>query len=76
MMPPAVAAMIKAGHTVAPKIYTSATILFADIVGFTALCAQSSPVQVVTMLNVLYLNVDTIVTEHDAYKVGIAHLNS
>jgi class 3 adenylate cyclase len=69
MMPPAVAAMLKAGHNVPPKMYVSATVLFSDIVGFTFMCSQSTPMQVVTLLNVLFTDFDDIVTKHDAYKV-------
>jgi class 3 adenylate cyclase len=68
-MPPAVAALLKAGHNVPPKMYASATVLFTDIVGFTSMCTQSTPMQVVTLLNVLFTNFDAIVTKHDAYKV-------
>jgi class 3 adenylate cyclase len=69
MMPPAVAAMLKAGHNVPPKTYESATVLFTDIVSFTAMCSQSTPMNVVTLLNVVFTNFDGIVTKHDAYKV-------
>ncbi|CAM6004051.1 unnamed protein product [Sphagnum balticum] len=69
MMPPAMAAVLKAGHNVPPKLFTSATVLFTDIVRFTAMCSQSTPMDVVTLLNALFTNFDAIVTKHDAYKV-------
>jgi class 3 adenylate cyclase len=69
MMPPAVAALLKAGQDVPPKMYVSATVLFTDIVSFTSMSAQSTPMQVVTLLNSLFSKFDAIVTAHDAYKV-------
>ena len=69
MVPATVAAMLKAGVPVPPKMYPSATVLFSDIVGFTSMCARSTPVQVVALLDSLFTNFDSIVTSHDAYKV-------
>ncbi|KAK2145999.1 hypothetical protein LSH36_640g01075 [Paralvinella palmiformis] len=69
ILPPSVARRLSKGQTVEPEHFSSATILFSDIVCFTSLCAASTPIQVVNLLNDLYTKFDSVIDSLDVYKV-------
>uniref|UniRef100_A0A1I7UUQ4 guanylate cyclase n=1 Tax=Caenorhabditis tropicalis TaxID=1561998 RepID=A0A1I7UUQ4_9PELO len=69
LLPKHVAIELKAGRTVSPKMYDSATVMFSDIVGFTKLCSASTPIQVVNLLNKLYSEFDVVINRQNCYKI-------
>ena len=66
----AIANDLKMGKTVLAETFDQVTIFFSDIVGFTALAAESTPMQIVEMLNDLYSEFDQTIKSFDVYKVS------
>ncbi|KAI9206774.1 uncharacterized protein BJ171DRAFT_18641 [Polychytrium aggregatum] len=69
MLPPAIQKQLVAGKQIIPESYDSCTLLFSNIVGYSDICAQSTPLEMVELLNGLYTTFDEVISQHDAYKV-------
>ncbi|XP_074654593.1 uncharacterized protein LOC141908442 [Tubulanus polymorphus] len=69
MLPKIVAEELKEGRHVIPEAYNDATVYFSDIVGFTKISANCTPIQVIQMLNGLYMCFDARIGIYDVYKV-------
>ncbi|CAJ0583215.1 unnamed protein product, partial [Mesorhabditis spiculigera] len=69
LLPKTVADELKVGRRVDPKTYKAATILYSDIVGFTSLCSESQPMEVVNLLSGMFQRFDQIISVHNCYKI-------
>ncbi|XP_040113843.1 guanylate cyclase soluble subunit alpha-2 [Oryx dammah] len=69
IFPGDVAQQLWQGQQVQARKFDDVTMLFSDIVGFTAICAQCTPMQVISMLNELYTRFDHQCGFLDIYKV-------
>ncbi|XP_051535348.1 guanylate cyclase soluble subunit beta-2-like [Myxocyprinus asiaticus] len=69
MLPKHVANRLKEGKRVEAGEFKECTILFSDVVTFTNICSECEPIQIVSMLNSMYLKFDRLTTVHNVYKV-------
>ncbi|MCY6382567.1 adenylate/guanylate cyclase domain-containing protein [Hoeflea prorocentri] len=69
IMPPSVAERLKRETRVIADSHGNATILFADIVGFSELAGRSSPEALVTMLNSIFCRFDDLVDARGLEKI-------
>lgn len=51
------------------QVFPDVTILFSDVVKFNEICIHITPMQVVDMLNEIYIVFDTLSEKHNVYKV-------
>nr|XP_029508542.1 guanylate cyclase soluble subunit alpha-2 [Oncorhynchus nerka] len=69
IFPGDVAQKLWQGESVPARKFDDVTMLFSDIVGFTAVWAQCTPMQVISMLNELYTRFDYQCGILDVYKI-------
>ncbi|CAI4233139.1 unnamed protein product [Auanema sp. JU1783] len=69
MLPKSLAEDLKNGKKAEAKNYKSVTIMYSDIVGFTSLCSESQPMEVVALLSGMFENFDRIISQFDGYKM-------
>lgn len=69
IFPANVAQKLWRNQSVEPTKVHDVTMLFSDIVGFTAICSGCSPLAVINMLNSLYTQFDNCCGTLDLYKV-------
>ncbi|XP_048512030.1 head-specific guanylate cyclase isoform X2 [Athalia rosae] len=69
IFPPDIAKRLWLGETIEAKTYADVTMLFSDIVGFTAICSTATPMMVINMLQNIYEKFDIYCGQLDVYKV-------
>lgn len=69
VLPKAIGARLKAGEKTIVDAVPEATVLFADIVNFTRIAAESSPAHMVKLLNELFSDFDVLVEGMQVEKV-------
>ncbi|MGA9382854.1 MAG: PAS domain S-box protein, partial [Phormidium sp.] len=69
ILPQPIAERLRREESTIADIFKEATVLFADIVGFTELSANIPPVQLVEMLNEIFSTFDELTEEHGLEKI-------
>ena len=69
VLPRQVAVRLKGGEKIIADHYDCATILFADMAGFTPLTEELEPTEMVRLLNSVYSHFDSLVEECGAEKI-------
>jgi len=74
MMPKGAIVKLQKGESVIEK-YEQVTIFFSDIIGFTSMAGDMTPIQVMQMLNELYTIFDALVEKFNVYKARSKPVN-
>ena len=61
--------MIATGESIEAQSHDTVTMLFSDLVGFTAICATATPMEIISFLQGLYTTFDALCGDLDIYKV-------
>jgi len=69
ILPPEIAAVLKARHTTIAQHHAGASILFADIVDFTPLCDRLTPAEIVDLLNAVFSHFDELAARYGMEKI-------
>ncbi|CAJ0958041.1 unnamed protein product, partial [Mesorhabditis belari] len=69
LLPRTVADQLREGRPVPPQLHQAVSLLAVDVCDFTTLCENSTPLQIIEMLNRLYGKFDCFVEKYQAFKV-------
>jgi len=69
ILPASIAQELKREERTIADSFPAVTVMFADIVGFTELAAQTEPIEVVEILNVIFSEFDQLTEEHGLEKI-------
>jgi len=71
VLPTSVAGRLKGGEQIIADHYDQASILFADMVGFTPLSTEMEPVETVALLNQVFTDIDRLVDRYGIEKIRL-----
>ncbi|OAF71461.1 hypothetical protein A3Q56_00780, partial [Intoshia linei] len=69
IIPPAVALQLQNGIKMEPQIFKCATVLYTDIVGFTNICSNLTPMDVINLLTYVFTIFDDVCLKNNVYKI-------
>lgn len=69
ILPAAIAERMKSGETTIAEYFDGATVLFADIVGFTKLASRLAPGELVGMLDAIFSDFDALADKYGLEKI-------
>jgi guanylate cyclase len=69
VLPKEIAPILKSGKGIIADHYSSASVLFADIVGFTPLSNEMAPEEMVELLNKFFMKFDSLVEKYNLEKI-------
>jgi guanylate cyclase len=69
ILPKEIAAILKNGNRTIADSFEGASILFADLVGFTPLTAKMAPIDMVNLLNEIFSHFDNLVEKYNLEKI-------
>jgi adenylate cyclase len=69
ILPKEIAEALKTDHSAIAAHYESASVLFADVVGFTPMAAAMTPLSLVNLLNEVFHCFDDLVEKYDLEKI-------
>lgn len=69
ILPAAIASRLKSSTETIADRYDDASVLFADMAGFTAMASETSPLQLVQLLNNVFTDFDNLVDKHGLEKI-------
>ncbi len=69
ILPQAIAERLKKKNTTIAESFEEVTVMFADLVDFTKYSAQTSPTELVEMLNVIFSTFDQLAQQHRVEKI-------
>ena len=69
VLPAVIAQRIKNGETTIAETFNEATVLFADLVGFTQISERSSAADIVNLLDAIFSDFDALAEKYDLEKI-------